>query len=81
MLATARLYGIVDLGYVQPDRLVSITRSLIAGGIDILQLRAKGFATADIIDHDNRIVRAKTSENVEDDRCLARCVTPISEPS
>lgn len=39
--ASARLYGIVDLGYVAPTDVVSMTRKLIAGGIDVLQLRAK----------------------------------------
>ena len=37
----ARLYGIVDLGYVSGDECVVITRALIEGGVDILQLRAK----------------------------------------
>jgi thiamine-phosphate pyrophosphorylase len=41
-LSSAFLYGIVDLGYVRPDAAAAMTRSLIAGGVDILQLRAKG---------------------------------------
>lgn len=36
-----RLYGIVDLGYVAPPDVPAMTRKLIDGGIDILQLRAK----------------------------------------
>jgi len=37
----ARLYGIVDLGYVEPDGVWRMTRSLCEGGVDVLQLRAK----------------------------------------
>ena len=40
-IADCRLYGILDTGYVAADRMAAMARSLIAGGIDILQLRAK----------------------------------------
>jgi thiamine-phosphate pyrophosphorylase len=40
-LHTARLYAIVDLGYVLPENVLAITRALIEGGADIIQLRAK----------------------------------------
>jgi thiamine-phosphate pyrophosphorylase len=43
------LYGIVDLGYTKPDQIVPMTQALIDGGIDILQLRAKGHSTTDVI--------------------------------
>jgi thiamine-phosphate pyrophosphorylase len=39
----ARLYAILDLGYVAESNAESKTRDLIAGGADLLQLRAKGF--------------------------------------
>ena len=44
-LADRRLYGIVDLGYLAPgeEAIVAITQVMLDGGIDILQLRAKGF--------------------------------------
>ena len=38
----ARLYGILDLGYVAVEEAVDKTRALLGGGADILQLRAKG---------------------------------------
>ncbi len=38
----ARLYGILDLGYVEQSRAAEVTRALLAGGVDLLQLRAKG---------------------------------------
>ncbi len=41
LLEKARLYGIVDLGYISPDSVSSATKELLAGGADILQLRAK----------------------------------------
>lgn len=41
-LAHARLYGIVDFGYVAPSNVAEITRQLLAGGADVIQLRAKG---------------------------------------
>ena len=40
-LATARLYAIVDTGYVALDRIVPITEQLVFGGVDLIQLRAK----------------------------------------
>ena len=36
------IYGIVDLGYVKPDAVTEITKKLVRGGVDLLQLRAKG---------------------------------------
>lgn len=41
-LDSARLYGILDLGYVAEPDADRVTAGLIAGGADILQLRAKG---------------------------------------
>jgi thiamine-phosphate pyrophosphorylase len=35
------LYGVVDLGYVQPEAVTDVTQKLVRGGIDLLQLRAK----------------------------------------
>lgn len=40
--ADARLYGIVDFGYVAEDAMEKVAADLLAGGVDILQLRAKG---------------------------------------
>lgn len=38
----ARLYGIVDFGYVPEEKIERVAEKLLAGGVDILQLRAKG---------------------------------------
>lgn len=40
-LADCRLYGILDLGYVAPPNAVTVARAMAAGGVDIVQLRAK----------------------------------------
>ena len=41
-LAEARLYGIVDLGYVEAEGAPVAAELLLEGGVDVLQLRAKG---------------------------------------
>ena len=38
----ARVYGILDLGYVAVEEAVGKTSALLAGGVDLVQLRAKG---------------------------------------
>ena len=38
----ARVYGILDLGYVTVEEAVGKTSALLAGGVDLVQLRAKG---------------------------------------
>jgi thiamine-phosphate pyrophosphorylase len=40
-LSRSRLYGILDLGYVERHRAKEVAEALIAGGVDLLQLRAK----------------------------------------
>jgi len=40
-LARARLYAIVDTGYVEPGRVPHVTEQLVLGGGDLIQLRAK----------------------------------------
>jgi thiamine-phosphate pyrophosphorylase len=47
-LAAARLYAIVDLGYVDAARVPFVTEQLVLGGVDLIQLRAKKFPLAEI---------------------------------
>jgi thiamine-phosphate pyrophosphorylase len=47
-LAQAQLYGILDLGYVAQERISTVAEELCQGGVDLLQLRAKGFAAEEI---------------------------------
>lgn len=49
LLEHARLYAIVDLGYVVPAQITRVTRELIAGGAGVIQLRAKGQSQSDIL--------------------------------
>ncbi len=43
-----RLYGILDLGYVHAGDAASMTRRMLEGGVDVLQLRAKKFLPGEI---------------------------------
>ena len=47
-LSECRLYGIVDLSYVAAADVCRIATLMIAGGVDVLQLRAKRESTATI---------------------------------
>jgi thiamine-phosphate pyrophosphorylase len=47
-LAPARLYGILDLGYVAAAEAVRVTEQMLAGGVDVLQLRAKDAGETEI---------------------------------
>jgi thiamine-phosphate pyrophosphorylase len=49
-IADCFLYGIVDLGYVQDRNVGLVTSQLVAGGADVLQLRAKGRSKPEIAD-------------------------------
>lgn len=41
-LRDCRLYGILDTGYCEPEAMPAMAGKMLAGGVDILQLRAKG---------------------------------------
>jgi thiamine-phosphate pyrophosphorylase len=47
-LSRSRLYGILDLGYVGMGEARRVAEALLAGGIDLLQLRAKNVPLAEI---------------------------------
>ncbi len=49
-LQDARLYGILDLGYTARRDALDVATDLIAGGVDLLQLRAKRETAATIQD-------------------------------
>ena len=52
----ARLYGIVDLGYISPGDCESVTDALLQGGVDVLQLRAKNHEESAILRIAQRLV-------------------------
>jgi len=41
-LMDCRLYGIIDLGYVEEPDLARVAEQMIEGGVDLIQLRGKG---------------------------------------
>ena len=41
-LSDCRLYGIIDLGYVEEADLACVAEQMIEGGVDLIQLRGKG---------------------------------------
>lgn len=47
-LSRSRLYGILDLGYVEIRDCEKMAEAMIAGGVDLIQLRAKELASAQI---------------------------------
>ena len=47
-LGGARLYGILDMGYVGKGAMEEVARELLEGGVGILQLRAKGYGADDV---------------------------------
>jgi thiamine-phosphate pyrophosphorylase len=49
ILAKARLYAIVDLGYVEGAQVPFVTQQLVSGGVDLIQLRAKKASLAEIV--------------------------------
>ncbi len=48
-LADARLYGILDLGYVAAADAPDMARRMVEGGVDILQIRAKGRLALEVL--------------------------------
>ncbi|MGI8432035.1 MAG: thiamine phosphate synthase [Chthoniobacterales bacterium] len=49
-LGDARLYAILDLGYVEPAEALNAAAQLIRGGVDLIQLRAKKQSAEEIYD-------------------------------
>ena len=52
----AQLYGILDLGYAAVEDAERITEQMLAGGVDVLQLRAKDADETEIEELANRLV-------------------------
>jgi thiamine-phosphate pyrophosphorylase len=49
-LHECRLYGIVDLGYVEESDLARVAQQMIQGGVDLIQLRGKGRSIDELAD-------------------------------
>jgi len=46
-----RLYGIIDLGYVEEPDLARVAEQMIEGGVDLIQLRGKGKSLDELVGH------------------------------
>lgn len=53
----ARLYGIIDLGYVAATKVACVAEQLVDGGVDVIQLRAKGATEETIEEHGAAVIR------------------------
>jgi thiamine-phosphate pyrophosphorylase len=49
-LRDARLYGIIDLGYVEESNAVRAAEAMIKGGVDLIQLRGKKQSIDELVD-------------------------------
>jgi thiamine-phosphate pyrophosphorylase len=82
-LQSARLYGILDTGYVETstEAWENACLGLLAGGVDVLQLRAKGASTAERRSLLERILPCCTAAGIplvlNDDLDLARAVPGV----
>jgi thiamine-phosphate pyrophosphorylase len=47
-LSRCRLYGILDLGYVDGSEIAGVAEQMIDGGVDLIQVRAKGCSLTEI---------------------------------
>ena len=55
-IADCHLYGILDLGYATPETAPRIVSQIIAGGVDLIQLRAKNFSEDQVQEMAERII-------------------------
>src|SRR4029077_11065009 len=54
-LYECRLYGIIDLGYVEGSDIAHIVEQMIEGGVDLIQLRGKGKSLDELAGHAARL--------------------------
>jgi thiamine-phosphate pyrophosphorylase len=55
MLHECRLYGIIDLGYVEESDVARVVEQMIEGGVDLIQLRGKGKSLDELINYVRRL--------------------------
>src|SRR5213080_5186463 len=49
-LSECRLYGIIDLGYVERSDAARIVEQMIEGGVDLIQLRGKNKSIGELVE-------------------------------
>ena len=62
--ADALLYGIIDLSYVSPENAADILEKLIAGGIDMAQLRGKKHSIDELSLLAEKLLRLTTAAEI-----------------
>jgi thiamine-phosphate pyrophosphorylase len=63
-ISDALLYGISDLGYVRSENLERVVEKMMEGGVDVLQLRAKGASEEEIESYARRLIPITESAGV-----------------
>ncbi|HEY3664194.1 MAG TPA: thiamine phosphate synthase [Chthoniobacterales bacterium] len=63
-LERARLYAILDLGYVAPEKAESVAGDLIRGGADFIQLRGKKQSREELVDLAARLHRLTSNADI-----------------
>ena len=79
-LARARLYAIVDTGYVEPERVPRVTEQLVLGGVDLIQLRAKKLPLAAIAELGKKMRAIIPSAAITRARYSSSTTIPNSSP-
>jgi len=54
-LSDCRLYGILDLGYIDASELSRVAEAMLQGDVDLIQLRAKKQSLEEIVDLDGTL--------------------------
>ena len=62
--ADALLYAIIDLGYVSPENAPGVLEKLIAGGIDMVQLRGKNYSIDELSLLAEKLLRLTTAAEI-----------------
>ena len=79
-LSDCRLYGIIDLGYVERDDAALIVEQMIEGGVDLMQLRGKNRSIGELMELATKLheltVKSATPLIVNDYAEVARS-TPV----
>jgi thiamine-phosphate pyrophosphorylase len=63
-LTTCRLYGFIDTAYLAGRDPAALTRELIAGGVDIIQVRAKDKSHPELVELALAVIGAASAQNV-----------------
>ena len=78
VLSECRLYGIIDLGYVEACNAAHIAAQMIEGGVDLIQLRGKNKLLGELVDLSAELhelaVKSSTPLIVNDHAEIARRV-------